>query len=356
MGATASHPVGEAVKMKGFSRLRRNDFSRVDRASLPTMVGSVLASVRPLRSVICAAVTLCAAATFCTTRCSSSAWLSSSAIVAWEAAINAWLSSRRRSRSLNSRRCWCTSRNPKITTTMTSNRIRAAMSWPRIVCGLANFIVDSIHLLQLNTKLRSGERARRELLLQVLGNLPPVEAAVLNEDLVRLVPGDDNAGQINPRHIAFQAGRIAGRAAKLTFNADSQRFQKLEIRPIPGERQNRLVRQHDGAVRRGQSNPVRIDAGHGAFEIRGDLAGFDPVLDIRLDPVFDVAVHRRPTVHQRDPRAVAPQFQGSDGSRVLAADHQRVESVVRVRILVVMANLGQILAGDAEQVRQVVIS
>ena len=93
-----------------------------------------------------------------------------------------------------------------------------------------------------------------------------------------------------------------------------------------------------------------------AVEVGLDLSVLDAVLEVGLDPVLHVMVQLRSAMHQRDARAVPPQIERRNGGGVLAPDHQHVGVVVRMRLAVVVRDLGQILAGNAELVRQIVIA
>jgi len=53
---------------------------------------------------------------------------------------------------------------------------------------------------------------------------------------------------------------------------------------------------------------------------------------------------------------MTPQIQSGDGGGVLAADYQHISVVVRVGVAVVVRDLGQIFAGNAELVKEIVIA
>ena len=67
-------------------------------------------------------------------------------------------------------------------------------------------------------------------------------------------------------------------------------------------------------------------------------------------------VNRRPVVDESDARAAAPQFQGRDGGRVLAADYRYIHLEVGVGIDVIVVDLAEGFAGNVHQVRQVVVA
>src|SRR5580700_7713517 len=64
----------------------------------------------------------------------------------------------------------------------------------------------------------------------------------------------------------------------------------------------------------------------------------------------------RASVCQRDARAVPPQIERGNGSGILAADHEHVGVVIRMRLSVVMRNFGKLLAWNAQLIRKIVIS
>ena len=89
--------------------------------------------------------------------------------------------------------------------------------------------------------------------------------------------------------------------------------------------------------------------------MRGDLTVLDAVVDVGQDPVFDVGAHLRAAMHQRYPRAMAPQVERRNRRRVLASYHQHIQTEVRMRLVIVVLHLTEILAGNVQIVRQVVV-
>ncbi len=62
-----------------------------------------------------------------------------------------------------------------------------------------------------------------------------VEAAVLDEDLVRALACDDHSREIDARNVAFECGWIADRAAVVRgIQLDSEPFDEVEVRMIAG--------------------------------------------------------------------------------------------------------------------------
>jgi hypothetical protein len=65
-------------------------------------------------------------------------------------------------------------------------------------------------------------------------DLLTVEPAVLNEDLVRIQTGDDNAREIQAGHITLARLRVALRAASDGVNPHSGAAKEVEVRMISG--------------------------------------------------------------------------------------------------------------------------
>ena len=91
-------------------------------------------------------------------------------------------------------------------------------------------------------------------------------------------------------------------------------------------------------------------------EVGCDLAVLDAVVDVGENPVLHVAMHLGAAMHEGDACAVAPEIERGDGGGVLAADDQDVETVVGVRLVVVVLDLVEIFAGDSEVVGQIVVA
>jgi hypothetical protein len=64
----------------------------------------------------------------------------------------------------------------------------------------------------------------------------------------------------------------------------------------------------------------------------------------------------RAAMDQGDARAAAPQFEGRDGSGVLAADDGHVHLEIGMGIDVVVVDLAEVLAGNVHVVGQVVVA
>ena len=91
-------------------------------------------------------------------------------------------------------------------------------------------------------------------------------------------------------------------------------------------------------------------------EVRLDFAALDAVLDVGLDPILHAIGNPRAAMHQRDARAGPEQFERRDGGGILRAHHQHVVIVVRMRLLVIVDDLVQILARHVQHVGNVVVA
>src|SRR6266481_9162452 len=100
----------------------------------------------------------------------------------------------------------------------------------------------------LNAVPQSGAGA--QLVLQMRRNLLPVEAPVLNEYLIRPRSRHNHSRHINSRHVTLQRDRIADRTALLLGKFNSRRPQKVIIRMIPSQREDKIILDADLAVRR----------------------------------------------------------------------------------------------------------
>ena len=95
---------------------------------------------------------------------------------------------------------------------------------------------------------------------------------------------------------------------------------------------------------------------HSAVEVGFDFSVRDAILQVRFDPVLDVAVKLRAAIDERHARSVPPQVESGDGGGVLAANYQNVAVVVRMRLSVIMRNLRQVLARQSELISQVIVA
>ncbi len=69
-----------------------------------------------------------------------------------------------------------------------------------------------------------------------------MEAAVLDEDLVGALAGDDDTGEVDAGDVALERGGIADRAAVVVLvELDAERFEELEVGSVAGEREDEVI-------------------------------------------------------------------------------------------------------------------
>ena len=170
------------------------------------------------------------------------------------------------------------------------------------------------------------------------------------------MPGHDDAGQEYARAVALQGLRIDAGLLGSGVQADAQRFEEFQIRPIAGHGKNKIVRELFGALGRLDLHGLGMDRDQVRIEVRLHLAALDPVLDVRLDPILHAIRDPRAAMKHRDARAGPKQFQRRDGRRILRAHDQHVVIVVRMRLLVIVDHFVQLFAGDVQHVGNVVVA
>src|SRR5437660_4246577 len=111
---------------------------------------------------------------------------------------------------------------------------------------------------------------------------------------------------------------------------------------VADERQYEVVLQANRAARRVDDHVIDANFLHGAVEEGFNIAVLDTVLQVGLDPVLDVVMDLRTTIYERNAGAVPPKVERRNRRRVLPANHQHITIKVRMRLAVVMRNLGEI--------------
>src|SRR4029077_7296932 len=192
--------------------------------------------------------------------------------------------------------------------------------------------------------------------LQVGRNLFAVKTPVFDKDLARPRAGNNHSGHIDTGHVAFECIGIAHRPHLGMRQFNSQRLQKFIVRMVSGQGKHKIVLQRAFALRRLDPHRLRLDLQHAAVEVCGDFAFLDPVLNVGLDPVLHVAVDLRPAMHHAYPRSAPPQLQRRNRGGILGPDNEHVHIKIRVRLFVIMQHLAQFFTGNAQVVRQIVIS
>src|ERR1039458_4966494 len=219
--------------------------------------------------------------------------------------------------------------------------------------GLA-IAMTSANLTQM-VKLRTSSRL--EFLLDVGNDLLAVEAAVLDENLVRIHPGDNDSGQIDAGYVALQSLRVTLGTVRLRIDFHARLAEEVEIRVVAREGKDKIVfRSQYFPAAFPDTNPAGRNLLNLGFKNGADGSFFDAILKVWPDPVLDVPAESSFAVDECDLRAMPEEVQSRGGSRICAPDHGHFPAVIWVRVRIVVRDLGEVLAGDAEQIRQIVIA
>src|ERR1700716_1550449 len=125
---------------------------------------------------------------------------------------------------------------------------------------------------------------------------------------------------------------------------------------VADEGQDEVVFQSKRAARSIHYHVVHYDFFHAAAEVSLNFPCLDAVFYIGLDPILHVMVQLRLTVNQGDASTMAPEIKSCDGGRILATDDQHLAVVVRVRLAVIVRDLGETLARNSRRVGEIVVS
>ena len=114
-----------------------------------------------------------------------------------------------------------------------------------------------------------------------------MKAAVFNEYLIGVHARDNYAGQKNSGPGTLKGFRIRARTQRIWFQGNSRCSEEFQVGAIADKRKNKIVRNCDFPVRRLNSQRILVDFHYIRVKVRRDLSVLNPVLDIRLDPIFD---------------------------------------------------------------------
>src|SRR5437588_697923 len=221
----------------------------------------------------------------------------------------------------------------------------------RIIDAITRTLANDFGTSKSGLGAASPRRSRR----QCLNDLLPVEAPVFDENLASMPPADDHARQMDPWHIALERIRIQRRLATFRIESHTQAFHEREIGMVAGQREH---------VSRGQSlltgsifdkHFVLRDLLHVRLEQRSNLAGLDPVLNVRPHPILDRCTKFLLAVHQRHAHAISIQVERGFRGGIFPANHNHILIPIFERLRVVVRNVRKILARHAQLVRQIVV-
>src|SRR4051812_41535654 len=139
----------------------------------------------------------------------------------------------------------------------------------------------------------------------VLGDLPRVEAPVLDEPAARLVAAAHGAGDVEPAPRGFERRLVVDRRPPpVVAKGHAEALQAIEDGLIPGHRQHPVVAYLTRAGRRVEPQRVTPELGAGAAEERRDAPLLGPVPGIRGERIFDFLRQAAAPAAEREPRAV----------------------------------------------------
>src|SRR5438270_11097400 len=97
-----------------------------------------------------------------------------------------------------------------------------------------------------------------------------MKAAVFDKDFIGPRSGYDHSSDVNALHIAFERHGIADRTALLLREFDAHAAQKIVVRMVPDQRQDKIILQPDGSSRRVENDVVNADLLHRTAEVGDD--------------------------------------------------------------------------------------
>src|SRR5579863_5785160 len=103
-------------------------------------------------------------------------------------------------------------------------------------------------------------------------------------------------------------------------------------------------------------NAAWLEANHFSLKKRSNLSGFDPILNIRANPVFDRGTEFRSPVNHRHVRTGAIKIQRRFRSRIFSANNYDILAPKRVGLRVVVRNVRQTFTGHAEAIWKIVVA
>jgi hypothetical protein len=184
-------------------------------------------------------------------------------------------------------------------------------------------------------------------------------AAVLDEDLVRVVTGDDDAGDEHPRNGRLERLWIVLRDSRRRIDRDADLFQEVSVRRESGHDVYETRRKSfapRSVISCTNANGIGLDRRDATVPTNVNAPFLDAVLKIGEHPGLDLLVEGWAEVHHRDVRSGAPQVERRFGRRVSAADDDNLLLERLVPLAIDVRDVGQIFAGDAEPIGRAEVS
>ena len=99
-----------------------------------------------------------------------------------------------------------------------------------------------------------------------------METPILNENLVGPFAGNDYTSKVNTGNVRLKCRGITYGTTSIRFiQLHAEGFNEREVRMIPSQREDKLIDQHFGPIRRIQCGSIFGYFGYGTREICGDF-------------------------------------------------------------------------------------
>src|SRR5882724_5829697 len=191
---------------------------------------------------------------------------------------------------------------------------------------------------------------------QSFNDLFPMQSPVFDENFARVAPVRDYARQMNPWHIALQRLGIEFRFAAFRIELHSQALNESVVRMIAGQRED-LSRGQSPFTGSAFDNDFLgrnlFDAG---FKQRFHLPCLDSILDVGTHSILDSRTQILVAVHQCHPRTVSVEVKRRLRCGILSSDNYDILIPEGMSLGVIMRNVWQVFARDAQSIWQVVIA
>jgi len=112
-------------------------------------------------------------------------------------------------------------------------------------------------------------------------------------------PGHDHPGKVDSLPLALQRLRIGTRTQRRFVQRDTERVQERQVGAVSGKRENKVILERDLPLGSSQQHGFGSDFQDSGVKIRLDLAGFNPIFDIGLDPILNSIRDPGAAMHQR---------------------------------------------------------